>query len=180
MYNTLVTASLQTWSPAKHLSPQALVKFIQSLLDSLPSPSSTKSSHAVLFGELLVDLIWSIDAELDDVHQDAKIAIVNAEQGNGPIVAEGVDTTAVLAQVANAKQIAELDKETLAETVNLLVVSNFEVEYHLSLTALQASGILDADICRERLELPLLHSAGLISDDQAFQKKEVRVRTALL
>lgn len=71
-----------------------------------------------------MDVIWSIDAELDDIHQDAKIALANAEQGNGPIVADGVDATAVLARVANAKQSAESDKQTLSVTVSLLAVSS--------------------------------------------------------
>ena len=88
----------------------------------------------MLFGELLVDLVWAIDAELDDVHQDAKVALANAEQGNGPIVAEGVDATVVLARVANAKQTTESDKEALAGTVNLLVVSNYSALYCIFLT----------------------------------------------
>ena len=176
-----MTATLHTWSASKPLSSQALVKFIHSVLESLPSPSSTKPSHAVVFGELLVDVIWAVDAELDDIQQDAKIALANAEQGNGPIVAEGVDATAVLARVAKAKQAAEGDKEALSATVNLLAVSTIALHAG-SMTDCppQASGIIDSDVCRERLELPMLHHAGLIPDEQAFSKKEVRVRTALL
>ncbi|EKM59356.1 uncharacterized protein PHACADRAFT_191704 [Phanerochaete carnosa HHB-10118-sp] len=162
-YHTLITATLKTWSPSKALTPQALISFLQSLLESLPSPSSTKSPHAIAFGDILVDILWAIDVELDDIHQDTKMALANAEQGNAPVVAEGVDVTAVLARVAQAKQNAESDKEILAGAVKLLV----------------ASGILDADICRERLELSMIHHADLIPDDQAFSKKEVRMRTAL-
>lgn len=92
------------------------------MLESLPSPSSTRSPHAVVFGDLLVDLLWAIDAELDDIHQDTKLALANAEQGNAPAVAEGTDATAVLARVAQAKENAESDKETLADIVKLLVV----------------------------------------------------------
>lgn len=88
----------------------------------------------MLFGELLVDLIWTVDAELDDIYQDSKVALLNAEQGNGPIVADGVDATAVLARVAKAKQTAEADKETLAGTVNLLVVRNVNDVWQLCLT----------------------------------------------
>ena len=101
---------------------QALVDFIQSLLGSLPSSSSVKSSSAVAFGELLVDLLWSIDIELDDIHSDAKLALVNAEQGNVPSVTTGTDVTTVMARVAKAKQSAESDKGTLAGLVKTLVV----------------------------------------------------------
>lgn len=123
VYHTIITATLETWAPPKSLSAQAVVNFVQSVLEGLPSPSSAKSPHAIVFGEILVDLIWAIDSELDDIHQDAKLALANAEQGNAPPVAEGDDATAVLARVAKAKQSAESDKQTLAETVKLLVVS---------------------------------------------------------
>ncbi|GJE84409.1 THO complex subunit 2 [Phanerochaete sordida] len=162
-YHTLISATLKTWSLSKSLPPQALIGFVQSVLESLPSPSSTRSPHAVAFGDILVDILWAIDVELDDIHQDTKLAFANAEQGNAPAATEGADATAVLARVAQAKQDAESDKEILAGTVKLLV----------------ASGILDADVCRERLELSMIHHADLIPDDQAFGKKEVRMRTAL-
>lgn len=44
----------------------------------------------------------------------------------------------------------------------------------------QAGGIVDVNVCRERLEMPLLASSGLIPDKAAFEKKEIRTRTALL
>jgi THO complex subunit 2 len=57
---------------------------VQSVLDALPSsssPSSTNSSNAAIFGEIVVDLVWSIDAELDEILVDAKVA-ANAEEGS--------------------------------------------------------------------------------------------------
>ncbi len=123
-YHTLITSTLQTWSPTKALSPQSLTDFIQSVLERLPSPSSAKSSNAVVFGELLVDLIWSIDVDIDEVYQDAKLALANAEQGKTAVVAEGSDPAEVLAKVAQAKKNAEVDKETLGNFVRQLVVSS--------------------------------------------------------
>jgi THO complex subunit 2 len=122
-YHTLIIATLQTWSPPRQLTSQGLISFIHSVLGRLPSPSSSKSPHAAVFGELLVDLLWAIDAELDDIHQDSKLALANAEQGNAPAVAEGTDAATVLARVAQAKQNAETDKQALAATVKLLAVS---------------------------------------------------------
>lgn len=81
-----------------------------------------KSPNVATFGELLVDLLWSIDVELDDVHSDAKVALANAEQGNVPVVAGGTDAAGVLARVAKVKQNAEADKGTLADFLRSLVV----------------------------------------------------------
>lgn len=105
------------------LPTQTLVDFIESLLGSLPSSSSVKSSDAVVFGELLVDLLWTIDIELDDVHSDAKAALASAENGDVSTSAEENDAAAVLARVAKAKQSAEADKTTLANLLRSLVVS---------------------------------------------------------
>lgn len=181
VYHTLITATLQTWSPPKNLGPQALVDFIQAVLESLPSPSSSKSPNAAAFGELVVDLIWTIDAELDDIQQDSKMSLANAEQGK-TTVAEGVDIAVVLARIAQTKQKAEADKEALAGLLKVLVVrrSYTFLVFYANMRPCQTAGILDANVCRERLELPLICNAGLIPDEQAFSKKEVRVRTALL
>jgi THO complex subunit 2 len=40
--------------------------------------------------------------------------------------------------------------------------------------------MLNATVCRERLELGLLAAAGLIVDAIAMGRKEVRIKTALL
>ncbi len=80
VYETLLHAMLSTWSPAptEALLPVAsFVSFVRSVLDSLPStstptpPSSQNSPHRTLFGELLVDLVWSIDSDLDELLADA-------------------------------------------------------------------------------------------------------------
>ena len=105
------------------LPTQSLIDFIESLLGSLPSSSSVKSSDAVVFSELLVDLLWTIDIELDDFHSDAKVALASAENGDVSTSADENDAAAVLARVAKAKQSAEADKTTLANLLRSLVVS---------------------------------------------------------
>lgn len=45
---------------------------------------------------------------------------------------------------------------------------------------LQSIGTIDVNVCRERLELALLISSGLIPEKLAFEKKEIRTRTGLL
>lgn len=44
----------------------------------------------------------------------------------------------------------------------------------------QLEGFIDADLCRERLDVTLVNGAGLVADKLAFEKKEIRTRTALL
>ncbi|KAI0693806.1 transcription factor/nuclear export subunit protein 2-domain-containing protein [Cytidiella melzeri] len=162
VYHTFITSTLLSWQPENTFSPTTLAGFIQSLLGSLPSPSSVKSSSVIAFGELLVDILWTVDVELDDVYADANATLANADRGDAVMV-DGVDSLTAVARAAKMKQNAEADKRTLAGFVRELVTS----------------GVLDANVCRERLELALIHAAGLIADDQAFSKKEIRMRTAL-
>ena len=50
-------------------------------LRSSSSTSATKSSNLALFGEIVVDMVWSIDTELEEIQADAKVAIQSMEQG---------------------------------------------------------------------------------------------------
>jgi len=84
-YHALLCSTLSTWSPERPLTADAFLAFVQSVLDGLPSSSSTSSSNSsniALFGEIVVDMVWSIDAELDEILADAKAAIANVEQGS--------------------------------------------------------------------------------------------------
>jgi THO complex subunit 2 len=84
-YHTLLCSTLRTWSFKDSLTADAFLAFVQSVLDGLPSSSSTSatnSSNSVLFGEIVVDMVWSIDAELEEIQADAKVAIANSEQGS--------------------------------------------------------------------------------------------------
>jgi len=83
-YHTLLCSTLSTWSFQDTLTADAFVAFVQSVLDGLPSSSSTsatKSSNLALFGEIAVDMVWSIDTELEEIQADAKVAIQSMEQG---------------------------------------------------------------------------------------------------
>jgi hypothetical protein len=84
-YNTLLSSALKTWSPKHTLSPSAFVAFIQSVLEGLPSSSSNSPSslNVSTFGEVLVDIIWSVDAELEEIIAEAKVALINCGDQNG-------------------------------------------------------------------------------------------------
>ena len=178
-YETLLHALLQTWCKAPNLTTESLVSFIRGLLDSLPSSSSTeearKSHHVVLFGELLVELIWSVDSELDEILTDARAVSSGAVETSGQTESE--------AKANFAKEVSGRDKETLAELVKKLLVS-WTGFYFTLLSSysnpLQTFGIVEPSTCRERLDMTLLTMAGLIGDRVAFEKKEIRTRTALL
>lgn len=111
------------------LNDDSFVAFIQSVLERLPSSSaSIQSSNITAFGDLLVDLIWSADAELEDVLSDAKSAAIKAEQGTLPLIASSnqgdsqMDVSMTAARIIKAKDDAEVDKQTLASIVRKLLV----------------------------------------------------------
>jgi THO complex subunit 2 len=106
------------------------------MLDGLPSSSSGPSANslnAAIFGELLVDLIWSVDAELEEVIADAKAVIASCgDHGSAFKTKDTRDTPSkdrslVLSKVMKAKQNAENDKETVT-----LVVKKFLVRGSIS------------------------------------------------
>lgn len=69
-----------------------------------------------IFGEHLIDMIWAVDAELEEVLGDAKSTITNCGDGSvGNLVVP-------LARAKKAKQNAENDKEIIANLVKQLVV----------------------------------------------------------
>ncbi|KAL7282472.1 hypothetical protein ACG7TL_003943 [Trametes sanguinea] len=157
VYHALISSTLLSWPVKKQLSVDSVVAFVQSVLDHLPSSSvpSEKSPNVVAFGEVLVDVIWSIDSELEEIVGDAKTAASAAEQGSmSPTTVD---------QVVKAKTNAESDKATIESIVRRLL----------------AIGVLDPDICRERLDLALVASVGLVADKVAFERKEIRTRTSL-
>ena len=121
VYHALLAATLASWSPKNPLSVDSLVAFIQSVVDHLPSSSSgtDKNPNIAAFGEVLVDILWAIDAELEEVLGDAKNAASAAEQG------ELSPTT--VAQAVKAKDNAEADKETMVTLIRRLLVRYFRV-----------------------------------------------------
>ncbi|KAH7888047.1 transcription factor/nuclear export subunit protein 2-domain-containing protein [Phlebopus sp. FC_14] len=155
-YHTLLFSALRTWSPKPLLTPQALVSFVQSVLLSLPSSSaqSGRSPSDNLFGELLVDIVWSVDAQLDELLADAKAAASELVPGPKP---------KDIPKASQMKQTVEQDKELLTDLVKRFLIT----------------GVIDVAVCRERLDLALLANIGLISDRSSFDKKEIRTRTGL-
>ncbi|KAF9224309.1 hypothetical protein BS17DRAFT_779623 [Gyrodon lividus] len=158
-YNTLLFSTLKTWSPSVLLTPQGFVAFVHSVLASLPSSSaqSGRPPSNTWFGELLVDIVWSLDAKLDELVADAKAVVAASEQ-----VANNQKPKDLL-KAAQIKQTTEQDKELLTDIVKRLLFA----------------GTIDVAVCRERLDLTLLANIGLVSDRSSFDKKEIRTRTGL-
>lgn len=115
-YHTLLFSVLRTWAPNSLLTPQSFVDFVQSVLVSLPSSSvhSRPRQRDTLFGELLVDIVWCLDAQLDELVTDTKAIIATAEQTTEP---------SHLHKATGLKQTAEQDKELLFDVVKRLLVS---------------------------------------------------------
>lgn len=106
-YHTLLSAVLSTWSPEPGLSVQAFADFVRDVLNSLPS-SSSSSSTAAVFGDYLIDIIWTIDAQLDEVLGELR---AQTQENATPKV----------------KEAAEGDKEKLQATVRKLLVRAYLV-----------------------------------------------------
>lgn len=131
-YHALLLSVLKTWQPEHSLTSQVLVAFIQSVLFALPSSSSARVGQLAQnasFGEVLVDVIWSTDAQLDEFLADAKAALSGSDQTPGGQQMKDTpkkDTTDGVGRVARLKQFAEQDKDTLSELVKRLLVSASE------------------------------------------------------
>jgi len=93
------------------------------MLQALPSSShDAPSPAATALGELLIDTMWSIDLQLDEVIADSKVAIAaqserGKEQEKEQVNGRPDESNAVLSRDAATK-----DKSTLQELVRLLLV----------------------------------------------------------
>ncbi|OSX60384.1 hypothetical protein POSPLADRAFT_1058548 [Postia placenta MAD-698-R-SB12] len=163
VYQALIVSTLLSWSPKTALTVDAFILFVQAVLERFPSSSSTstKSSYVAAFGELLVDIFWSVDAELEEILADIRTVTTAADQANRQ-GSDAVDKDAV-AKAVKSKHDAEADKAMLAGIIRRLL----SIE------------VLDPDVCRERLDLALIADAGLIADKSTFDRKEIRTRTGL-
>ena len=119
----MLSSTLLSWNTKKSLSADALIAFVRSVLDHLPSSSAgtDKNPNVAAFGETLVDIVWSLDAELEDILGHAKGAASAAEQG--------ALTAATVAQAVKAKENAETDKATLVVIVRRLLVRILFLQY---------------------------------------------------
>jgi THO complex subunit 2 len=125
-YHTVLSAVLLSWSPKYHLTPVAFVLFVQSVLRGLPSTSASTSLSASTnvsqFGDILTDIIWSIDAELDEILADAKATLSPITDQSRENDANENDRAALVTKLTKVKQNAEVDKETLVDLVKRLLV----------------------------------------------------------
>ena len=116
-YNTLLSSTLNTWSSKQALTADAFVAFVRSVLNTLPSMSSSSTNlNAAIFGEHLVDLVWAVDAGLDEVLANARTTIAACgEQGSE-------QHQAILGKANKVNQNAEADKATIVSIVQKLLV----------------------------------------------------------
>lgn len=77
-------------------------------------------------------MMWSVDAELDEVLADSKIALATGGDQGVP----NTTVSALLSKAKKAKQNAELDKETIQVIVKKFLVRVFVLEASLIKNAL--------------------------------------------
>ena len=87
-YYTLIASTLSTWSTSHTITPDEFIALVQSVLDSLPSSSSipasrSSSANALIIGEILIDMIWSVDAGLEEVIAESKAALSTCGEQSG-------------------------------------------------------------------------------------------------
>jgi THO complex subunit 2 len=121
-YHTLLSAALSLWPPEHPLPPSSFSAFVKSMLQALPSSHDAPSPAATALGELLIDTMWSIDLQLDEVIADSKVTIAaqserEKEQEKEQVNGRPDESNAVLSRDAATK-----DKSTLQELVRLLLV----------------------------------------------------------
>ena len=137
-YQTLLHATLITWTIREVFPLDNFVAFVQRVLENLPSSStniSQKSQNVALFCEMLVDIIWAVDVELDEIITGSR-SVLSAPPR------ENEDHAETLAKAEKAKQKAESDKETLAAMTRKLLVRgsqdyNILIHVHLILCRLR-------------------------------------------
>jgi THO complex subunit 2 len=104
------------------LTPTAFVEFVQSVLLSLPSTSLSSPKvlpPALVFGDHLVDMIWSVDLQLDELLNEARTAsTASGEQGK----LSSKDVAALISKAKKAQQNAENDKQRIPVIVKKLLV----------------------------------------------------------
>jgi len=102
-----------TWSSEHALSQTQFIDFVKSVVDTLPSSSSQQhSSRVTTLGDHIIDMIWSVDAAIEEVSNDAK-STLSAGDSTAPVAVEKAKLT---------KQNAEKDKESLQVIVKRLLV----------------------------------------------------------
>lgn len=122
-YHTLICAALLTWSPPSPLTITAFVDFVQSVLVNLPSSSQASpkvSSPALIFGDHLVDMIWSVDTELDELLNEARVA--STASGEGKLSTKEV--ASLVSKAKKAQTNAENDKQRIPIIVKKLLVGH--------------------------------------------------------
>lgn len=112
-YHTLLMSVLLTWPSEHALSQAQFIDFVKSVVDCLPSSSSQqRSTRIAMLGDHIIDMIWSVDAVIDEVSNDVK-ATLSAGDSATPVTIEKAKLT---------KQNAEKDKEGLQVIVKRLLV----------------------------------------------------------
>jgi len=120
-YHTLLSSTLSLCPPKHPLTPAAFAAFVKGMLLGLPSSHDAPSPAANALGELLIDAMWSIDSQLDDVITDSSKAAISA-QSEKENEKEQVDSRVEDSGAVLSRDAATKDRVTLLEVVKLLLV----------------------------------------------------------
>ena len=103
-YNTLLYGMFTTWARGRVLAIDEFVALVQAVVNELPSSSAQPVASTI--GDQLVDMLWSVDAELQETLADAtKAASEKADEATAKALAN-----------------AEKDRDTMVSLVKKLLV----------------------------------------------------------
>ncbi|KZV72082.1 hypothetical protein PENSPDRAFT_733684 [Peniophora sp. CONT] len=169
VWETLHFAALPMLGGSANIGGSTLVALAESLLRALPSSSqdptpSAESARAL--SDHLIDAVWSADAALDEQISDITTRTtalkVDGESEEGA-AEKDAEKTEWENKAQALKTRLEKDKETLVEVVK----------------GYMRIGAVDPIQARERLDLALIISSGLIANKANYDRREIRTRTGL-
>lgn len=126
-FHTLIAHSISSLCQTQFtLKPSAIAAFLHKLVQALPSSSTGNAPEpatASAIDETIVDVLWAIDAHIDDNIQDA-VAVERAANAPKQQPQDGTadDTSDRLARAKAKRAKAEADRATVAEVLKLLLV----------------------------------------------------------
>jgi hypothetical protein len=130
---------------------------------------------------MLMDLLWSIHLHLEEFLVDALHVAPESTPAASADSSKPAPDPADVEKARKIKKDVEGDRQTLTDILRGLLVSDLiRVVCSCSmLTSRQSMGLVDSKAC-EVVDAALLQGAGLLTDKEVFQRKEVRARTSLL
>ncbi|KZO92194.1 hypothetical protein CALVIDRAFT_541217 [Calocera viscosa TUFC12733] len=183
---TLLEALVPASGDPAPLSPPQLAAFLDEVKQSFPSSSSedeaTLTPEKSEYAELILDLVWTIDATLEDQLGEITAAIrAEWQAAKDAARADAMDLDVKEGNPAPGKDDKPPEKSSDPETEKIRLASEAQKRALAELVRELVTGkhVIKHALAVERLEQPLLIAAGLVRSGALFEKKTRQTRTNL-